>query len=316
LIILATRRSIPYQYDTQGFESDTLHTFIQPVNELNMYEKLPGTHSSSRTAAMSEIEVGRTKLHRLLDEVLDKAEPNPSYDPDSESERQRRRHQRRRIHSASYDPRNPLISHDHQQIPHTPMIPQISERPDPSLLRIHRDPYEAGDRAYEIQHAMPVVLTPKYSSSDLDIGQRYTQPSYRSNPPLFYDDSVLANRPVRATDIYGTQRHPETDRDARTHQSGHRQHRFDHDIVYIDTLPKNRDGTQVPVHNVWPERDNNNENYFHLNTSDITSDPTKRHDYHDEYMMAKQSVVSTKNLISSIHDELQQIVSHPKSNDY
>lgn len=286
------------------------------MNELNTYERLPGTRSSGRIAPMSEIEAGRTKLHRLLDEVLDKAEPNPSYDPDSETEQRRRRRQRRRIHSVSYDPRNPLIPYDHQQIPHTTMIPRVSERPDPSLLRLHHDPYEAGDRAYEIEHAIPVVLTPKYPSDDHDIGPRYPQSSYRSNPPLFYDDSVSANRAMSAADIYGAQRRSDIDRDARIRPNAQRQHRFDHDIVYIDTLPKNRDTTQVPVHNAWPVRDDTNENYFHLNPTDITNDPSKHHDYHEEYITAKESVLKTKNLISSIHDELQQIVSPPSPNSY
>lgn len=282
MIILASRRSNPYQYDPSGFESDTINTFIPPMNEVNNYERLPGTHSSARTAPMSEIEVGRTKLHRLLDEVLDKAEPNTSYDPDSENEQRRRRRQRRRIHSASYDPRNSLIPPDQQQIPHTPMIPRISERPDPSLLRAHHDPYEAGDRAYELQRAIPVVLTPKYPSDDLDL--RYPQPTYR---------------------------------DSRMRPSNQRQHRFDHDIVYIDTMPKHRETTaQVPIHKAWPQHDNPNENYFHLNATDVTNDPSNHHDYREEYVMAKESVVKTKNLISSIHDELQQIVAPSPPNSF
>ncbi len=286
MIILASRRPIPYQYDPQGYDSDTLTTFIPPGNEYNNYERLPETHSSTRAAPMSEIEAGRTKLHRLLDDVLDKAEPNTSYDPDSETEQRRLRRQRRRIHSASYDPRNSLMPPGHQQIPHTPMIPRVSERPDPTLLRLHHDSYEAGDRSYELQHAIPVVLTPKYSADDHSVGLHYPQPTYRS------------------------------DRDVRILPNPQRQHRFDHDIVYIDTLPKHRETTQVPIHKAWPQHDDPNENYFHLNPNDVSTDPSQHHDYHDEYMMAKKSVVSTKNLISSIHDELQQIVAPSPPNSF
>jgi hypothetical protein len=90
----------------------------------------------------------------------------------------------------------------------------------------------------------------------------------------------------------------------------YRQHKFDGNAVYIDTIPKNRDETRVPIHNAWAERNENNDNFFHLNPSDLNND------YHDEYMLAKQSVASTKNLISSIHDDLQQIVSEPLSEHY
>jgi hypothetical protein len=191
------------------------------------------------------------------------------------------------------------------------MIPHVSERPDPSLLRSRYNPYEAGDRAHEIQHAVTVELIPKYASDDNDLGQLYNQSSYRSNPPLFYDDSVLTDRSTLAMNGYGIQKRPVL---IRPH--GQRQHTFDDNAVYIDTIPKNRDGTRVQVHSAWPEQEENNENYFHLNPTDVGNDPTKRHDYHDEYFMAKQSVVNTKNIISSIHDELQSIVSPRSSNEY
>jgi len=316
---LARSRSIPYQYDNQGFEFDSPNNFFRPVNNMNIHEQVPTIHSSRHTTPMSEIEAGRTKLHRLLDEVLDKAEPNQSYNPESETQRRKRHRQRRRINSISYDPRNPLIINDNQQNHHIPMIPHVSERPDPSLLRLHYNPYEAGDRAYEIQRATPVEIKPQYSSDDNDIGQHYNQTSFRVNPPLFFDD--LPDRAITATDTYGIPKRqartrPETDREAMLRQMGQRQHKFDDDAVYIDTIPKNRDGSRVQIHNAWSETDNNNDNFFHLNHSDLNNDSSKRNDYRDEYLMAKQSVVSTKNLISSIHDDLQNIVSKPSSDNY
>lgn len=308
---LAITRSIPHQYNNRTFESDPSNNLRRSVHDMDMYGQLPAVHASP----MSEIEAGRTKLHRLLDEVLDKAEPTQIYNPDSETQRRMRRRQRRRTHSTSYGPRNPLIINDNQQIPHIPMIPRVSERPDPSLLNLHYNPYEAGDHAHEIQRAMPVQLIPKYSSDDNGIGQHYPQTSYRSNPPLFYDDS--------AANLYGVPNHQsrphfETEHEAQTHHLGRqRQHKFDSNAVYIDTMPKNRDGARVLVHNAWPaERDNNSDGFFHLNPTDLNNDLSKRNDYRNEYMMAKQSVVSTKNLISSIHDQLQNIVSHPSSNNY
>jgi hypothetical protein len=290
---------------------------------MDIYEQVPAIHSSRRARQVSEIEVGRTKLHRLLDEVLDKAEPNQSYDPDSEAQQRRRRRQRRRIHSVSYDPRNPLIINDNQHTHHTPMIPQVSERPDPSLLHLHYNPYDAGDRAHEIERGTPIELINKYSSDDSDTGQRYPPTSSRSNPPLYYDKLALNDRAIPATNAYGMPNQqyrprPETDREARMRSIGQRRHTFGQNVVYIDTMPKNRDETRVQVHNDWPaDRDNNtNPNLFHLNPTDLNNEPPKRRDYHDEYMMAKQSVVSTKNLISSIHDELQSIVSKPSPDNY
>jgi hypothetical protein len=202
---------------------------------------------------------------------------------------------------------NQFAINDNQQLHHVPIIPHISERPDRSLLHLHYNPYAAGDRAHEIEQSIPVELRSRYAYDDNDIGQHYTQSSHRSNPPLFYDDT--------ATDGYGLQ-----NRQARTRHNGdrspHRQHIFNGDTVYIDTMPRNREETRVPIHNAWAQRDENNANFFHLNPSDLNNDFPKRNDYHEEYMMAKQSVVNTKNMISSIHDELQHIVSDPLSDNY
>jgi hypothetical protein len=163
-------------------------------------------------------------------------------------------------------------------------------------LHFHYNPYEAGDRAHDIERSTPVELKPKYASDDYNNGQRYSPSSYR---------------PVRAR--------LETDREAMMRPSGQRQHKFNDDVVYIDTIPKHRDGTRGQVRNAWADREeeeNNNDDFFHLNPSDVNNNRTKRNDYRDEYMMAKRSVASTKNIISSIHNELQNIVSEPSSDNY
>ncbi|CAF2737518.1 unnamed protein product [Rotaria sp. Silwood2] len=293
-----TNRSRTYQYNNPVFESDAPQT--------------------------SENEVGRARLHHLLDEVLDQAEPpNQPYATDSVNEQQRQRRQRRRIHSTSYDPRNTRIINDNEQIYHTPIIPRVSERPDSNLLRLHYDPYEAGDRIHDIEHSMPVVFKPKYPSDDNDIRKYYSTSSFRSNQPLFYDDSTLNNRDrITTMDPYGSQNRQartriETDREFMMRPNrdhiGQRQHKFDNDVVYIDTMPKHRDDTRVPIHDAWTEsNDNTNDQLFHLNPSDLN----KRHDYRDEYMLAKQSVVNTKNLVSAIHDDLQQIVFDQSSDSH
>lgn len=300
-MVLATNRSISHPYDNRAFQTETPNNLIRPINDINLYEPISAAHTPRPKSQMSEIEVGRTKLHRLLDEVLDKAEPNSSYDPDSESERRRRRRQRRRAHSSSYDPREPLIHGDTPQTLHMPMTVPVSDRPDPTLLRQRYNPYEAGDRAHEIQRGNPVELRPKYSSDDHNIQPRYGQSSHRSNPPLYHDDFALANRqPPR-------------------NPNAHRHHQFENDAVYIDTIPKTRDAARPQIHSTWADRPPppaNNDNYFHLNPSDFNGNPSQRHNYRDEYILAKQSVVNTKNLLSSIQDELQHIVVQPSTDNY
>ncbi|CAF1080753.1 unnamed protein product [Adineta steineri] len=306
-----TNRSMPLQHDTRAFEANVSNMFIQPVNEMNMYGQ---TLAARRRPLASEIEEGRNQLHRLLDEVLDKTEPIqpiPPYNPDSETERRKNRRQRRRVHSTTYDPRSSSIGPGNLHGHHIPVIPELSERPDPSLLRHHYSPYEAGDRAYEIERYAPVALKPKYTSDDTDIRQRYGQSSYRSNPPLFYDDSRLTAGNVIAPNVYTVQNHQ-----TRMHHNPQRQHRFNENEVYIDTIPKQRDGPRLLVQNAWSTSEEDNNNAFQLKPSDLNNDGPKRNDFHDEYLIAKQSVVNTKNLISSIQDELQQIVGEPPSDNY
>ncbi|CAF4393348.1 unnamed protein product, partial [Rotaria magnacalcarata] len=62
------------------------------------------------------------------------------------------------------DDRKPLpIDNKHQQIPHVPIIPQVSERPDRSIIHLHYNPYEAGDRAHDLANLPPVEFKRKYS---------------------------------------------------------------------------------------------------------------------------------------------------------
>jgi hypothetical protein len=244
--------------------------------------------------------VGRTKLHRLLDEVLDKADSEEIYNPDSDYERQKRRRQRRGIHSISNDQSTVPLE---QQIPHIPVIPQVSERPDPSLVRLRYNPYEAGDRAHDISRFTPVELKPKYTTDD----QRSNQYSSRSNPPLFYDDSTIADRAATATDAYA---HPkrlgktllETDREAVMRHDGgqidRRLHKFHGDAVYVDSISKNHDGYRVQARSAWVEPETDHDSYGKT-----------------DYVNAKRSAANTRNLISSIYNELQH-TSAPSSEDY
>ncbi|CAF0986379.1 unnamed protein product [Rotaria sordida] len=300
-IVRNTNRSSLSQYDNQAFEHDIPKINIQPA------DNIVSTHSPRHLPQTTESEVGRTKLHRLLDEVLDKADSEKSYNPDSESERQKRRRQRRRINSVSDDHKILPLYDKNQQISHIPVIPQVSQRPDPSIIRLYYDPYEAGDRAHDIARFTPVELIPKYSIDD----QQNNQYSSRSNPPLFFDDSVIADRAATATDAYATPKRLaktriETDREAMMrHDNGRidqRQHKFKDDPAYIDKISKDRDGYRTQARNGWMESETNN-------------DPLRRNDYRDEYLTAKQSVLNTKNIISSIHNELQHITSR-SSGDY
>lgn len=290
---LDTNRSDPYQYDNRSYEQDLSNFNLPPTNEIL------STHASRLKSNPNEIEVGRTKLHRLLDEVLDKNDTEEIYNPDSDVERIKRRRQRRRANSISTDQR--IIPID-QQIPHTPVIPQVTERPDPSIVHLRYNHYEAGDRAHDISRITPVELKPKYATDD----QRYTQYSSRSNPPLFYDDLNIADRAATATDAYANpKRLPktrlETDREATMRHDGgrieRRSHKFNDDAVYIDSISKNHDGYRVQARTAWvePDLDNNN--------------------YRDNYITARKSVANTRNIISSIQDELQHITL-PTSTDY
>ncbi|CAF3517864.1 unnamed protein product [Rotaria socialis] len=273
--IKETNRSGSSQYDNQAFQNDIPIINIQPA------EEIISNNSPRRLSSEVDIEVGRTKLHRLLDEVLDKADSEESYNPDSEGERQKRRRQRRRIHSIS-DDRKPLpIDNKHQQIPHVPIIPQVSERPDRSIIRLHYNPYEAGDRAHDLANLPPVEFKRKYS---IDEPQNNQQTS-RSNPPLFFDDFTIADRAMTATDAYASSKRVaksrvETDRQAAMRHSGGRMDQRQHQL-----------------------------------NDEQEEDPVGMNDYRNEFRTAKKSVVNTKHIISSIHDELQHMTI-PSSKDY
>ena len=241
-------------------------------------------------------------MHRLLDEVIDQAKSEERYDPDSDRERLKRRQQRRRAHSNSDESHYSPIQNDPQQKPHIPVVAQVTERPDPQIIRLRFNPYEAGDRAHAISNFEPVELRPKFSYDDSDVTPRYARSTYRSDPALYFDDSNIADRAATATDVYGSpRRRPrtllETDREAEMrHDGGHvdrRSHLFQDDGVYVDSISK----TRGPPRPAWidPAAANN--------------------DYRDEYLTAKRSVVNTRNIISSIHDELQNIV-FPASDNY
>lgn len=200
------------------------------------------------------------------------------YDPDSDFERKRRRRQRLRSPSISDDPIHPIVSKNSSQ-PHVPIIAQVNERPDPNLIRLHYNPYEAGDRVHKLSQFTPVPFTPKYSE-EID-PSRYSRSDYQTTSTMFVD---VADRAETATNAYGYPKKPaktrlETDREAmirdEEYRTNQRQHVFADEGVYVSTISKN---------------------------------------YRDEYRIAKASVVNTKKLISTIQDDLQQIVQSDQDN--
>lgn len=282
------------QYDNRAYEHDPSNINLQPTNDII------SIHSPRPKSKPNEIEVGRTKLHRLLDEVLDKNENQDNYNPDSDIERLKRRRQRRNISSISTDERSTPIS---QQIPHTPVIPQVTERPNSSLVHLRYNHYEAGDRAHDISRLTPVELKPKHTIDD----QRSTQYSSRSNPPLFYDDTNIVDRAATATDAYANPKRLaktrlETDNEAAMRHDGgrinkQREHKFNDDSVYINSISKNHGDYHVQARTAWVEPE---------------FDPTN---YRNDYLTARRSVANTRNIISSINDELKHI-NLSKSGDY
>ena len=248
---------------------------------------------------------GRKRLQRLIDGAFDPTSGEDVYDPNSQTEQQKRRRQRRRVYSIQDESPHPTgRPHTQQQTHHIPVIAQVAERPDPSLVRLHYNPYEAGDRAHDISRLPPIELRPKYSNDSSEIPQRHSQ---RSNPPLFYQDSLIADRAATATNAYGSPKRLgrsrlETDGEATMrHQGGRvdqRHHVFHNDGVYVDTISKNPGEHRVRARAVWVE-------------PNVAGDESTRNDYRDEYTIAKRSVVNTKNAIASIHDELQQIALSP-----
>ena len=282
----ASTRSVPLRANHPPV-SDANFPTVPSVNALNMYDP---TSPAYQRASPSDINAGRTQLHRLLDEVLDKADTTEVYNPDSLAERQRQYQQRNRITPGMYEQRNPPSIDGNPSTRHEPMFATVSQRPDSALLQTRLNPYEAGDRAYEVERLTAVELKPKYDSDQTAAGPRYSPASFHSNPRLYYDSS---------------------------HPNEQRHHRFHNGTVYVDTIPKNRDGLRAPIREAWtPTNGNAQDNYFHINPSDLNADPAQRNDYRDEYIMAKRSVVSTKNLISSIHDELQNIITDAPSENY
>ena len=237
---------------------------------------------------------------------MDKADSEETYNPDLEtSERLKRHRRRRRIHSTSDDNKTLSSPSTSRQTPHTPVIAQVAERPDPSIIRLHHDPYEAGDRARDVANLTPVVLKSKHTKDD----QQYNQYSSRSNPVLFFDNSNLPDRAATATHTYASSKRVaktrlETDREAMMRYNDSRAERQNHkdDPNYIDKITKDHEEHRVQPYVGWFE-------------SEIDNQPLRRHNYQDEYTMAKRSVFNTKNLISSIQRELGHMP-YSSSDDY
>lgn len=267
-------------------------------------------HSPRRMPQVPEAEPERRKLHRLLDKVLDQADGEEAYNPDSESERIKRRRQRRPQNTIPDDHKSPPVQQKPPDIPHKPVVAQVTQRPDSSILRLHYNPYEAGDRVQRIAKEKLVELKPKELVND----EPTAQFSARSNPPLFFDESHLADRAFTATDAYAyPKRVPktriETDREAiLRHEDGRvqrKKNQFINDPIHLEKFSTDRHGQHAPVRDAWMK-------------SEINREPPKGNDYRDEFAAARKSVINTKNIISSIHDDLQHMgfPSSSSSQDY
>ncbi|CAF0860533.1 unnamed protein product [Didymodactylos carnosus] len=365
-----TPRMRTYQYDNPAYNNNQEDLVQMPVrnDEQEYYEKSYAIHSPRRIPRQSEVEVGRTKLHRLLDEVLDKA-GDEQLNPDSKSETLKRRRQRRRTRpQENYyggDSSDPIIE-DHEQRRHIPVIAQVTDRPDPNITRLRYNPYEAGDRAAEISRSIPVELHRKYASNNEDVSASPNQTKYsqQTNNTLFNNHTNnLPDRSATSTDAFASaKRVPrtriETDQEVLMRQNdmrnisdttrerprtavpedNRRQHMFNSDGVYVDSIktrfPTNEDDIsrkhvsrawnedqqqvqRMPLQRPEPSRTDPDAR-FHLNSYEagFSNQQPRRNDYKDEYLMAKQSVVSTKNFISSIQGELQSIVGIPPGTDH
>jgi hypothetical protein len=242
----------------------------QQMMNIPSTEKIKSSHSNRHS--LSE----REELHHRFDEFLDQAQRSDVYNPDSEHERMKRRRQRPRTNSMSDDSHRRTIQSTSSAVPHTPIIAQVFERPDPSLVHLRYNPYQAGDRAHAISQLTPAEFSRQFIDADNNIP--YERARTRSNPPLFFDSSALGHPQIHMR--------PDIDR---------RQHIFRDDAVYIDRISQNH----PPIRTAW------------LDTND-------QGDYRDDYIMAKQSVLNTRNILSSIQDELQQIVlpSSPSTDNY
>ena len=206
-----------------------------------------------------------------------KDKPDDSPRSNDETDRIHRRRQRRQNLGNEISTQTPTI-------PHTPVRAAVIERPDPSSLNLRWNPYEAGDRAYEISRLKPVTLVPKQIEIQSNSSSIRSSRNVNFHPML--DDLALPDRAATATDAFATRKRPaktilETDQQAtmRT-ETNRRAHHFHDDAVYVNSISKN----------------------------------SRPKDYRDEYLMAKQSVVNTKNILSAIRGDLETIAD-PNSGD-
>ncbi|CAF4892942.1 unnamed protein product, partial [Rotaria socialis] len=76
------RTTSPNQYIIPVFESNFSNASIQAINRMNMYEQAPIQRATRRTPTESEIATGRTRLHHLLDNIIDQGVLDQSYTGD------------------------------------------------------------------------------------------------------------------------------------------------------------------------------------------------------------------------------------------
>ncbi|CAF0811072.1 unnamed protein product [Didymodactylos carnosus] len=316
-------------------------------------------HSPKRIPHQPEVEVGRTKLHHLLGEVLDKTDEE--IDPFSKSEMLKRRRQRRRASSNENnygeDSSISIIEDRKQQQHHIPFIAPVTDRPDPNIMRLRYSPYDAGDRAAEISRSTSLRTRSKYPSDDEDIPPSPSQTKYsqRTNNTLFINSvNNLPDRSMTSTDTFASQKRVprtriETSQEVLMRQNDtrnisdnsrersrtaesidkRRQHTFDIEDVYVDSTKSNfpmNENNKLRQHisRTWEEDQQQvrqapindqkfgkieSQNRSYLNPYEVAFDNRQlgRNDSRDKYLGARQSLVTTKNLISSIQGELKNI---------
>lgn len=283
------------------------------------YESGTNSRHKRQVTTPEDVESGRVRLHRLLDEVLDQADGSSEYNPDSIAEQRKRLRQRPRISTGVETPSNTKqTAIDPSQI-HIPFVAQVQERPSPTVLQGYFNPYEAGDRMAEIARATPVELVPLDSIHDDDTPRRSSRP-VDLNQRLINPARSMSSQPINRSPRDRRRSRLDVSRGPTVHLSGRRPHRFDDEVVYVDSVNgRRRERTSpISVQTAWNEPSGQHQDkYFHISPSSVYDPQTDtRNDYRDEYLLAKRSVMNTKNLISSIQNELQHIVSDTTLDSY
>lgn len=223
-------------------------------------------------------------LFRLDAVDIRPAEDRPSnHSPRSRDEERRQRRRERRQISASKDSLNVAsnVSTQTPAIPHTPVRALVAERPDPSVVGLFYNPYAAGDRANQISREKPIALIPAPLTNRVD----ETSSDKRISNDKNIDKSLIPDRADTATNAFSPRK---------------RQSKSLYETDQQATLRLNE------------TKSIRNRNH----DEDPLSESSANGNYKDEYFVAKRSVMNTKRILSSIHDELKTIGSTRSDDKY